>query len=85
LKVSDKNKLVPGLRNCDSGGKAQAIDVSQLENLRAVPNGPPGHFGILPRDPSRMQEWISTRGTNPAHEFTHELMNARTHELRRQN
>jgi RHS repeat-associated protein len=67
------------------GGKAQVIDVSLLTNLRAVPNGPPGHFGIFPRDPSRMHEWISTRGTPAVHEFTQELMNARTHEVRRAN
>jgi len=64
------------------GGKAQVIDVSQLSNLKAVPNGPPGHYGIVPRT-GNMQEWISTRGTTQLHELTRELMNARTHEVRR--
>ncbi len=64
------------------GGKAQVIDVSQLSNLKAVPNGPPGHYGIFPRG-EQMQEWVSTRGTTQVHELTRELMKARTHQVER--
>jgi hypothetical protein len=65
------------------GGKAQAIDVGRLEKIKAVPNGPPGHFGIVPKDATRMAEWISTRGTVAVHEFTVEAMKAVKGEVRR--
>jgi len=64
------------------GGKAQVIDTSGLVNLKAVKIDP-GHYGIVPRDPSRMGEWMSSRGTTFVHELTRELMGARTDQVNR--
>jgi hypothetical protein len=56
--------------------KYQVIDTTKLNNLRAFcDNVSTGHFCIVPRDMSRMQEWIDTRGKT-THSFTEELLNA---------
>lgn len=76
-RVTDQNGLsayrdVPSTPNC----KYQVIDTSKLNDLRAFcDNNPTGHFCIVPRDMSRMQEWIATRGVS-VHSFTQELLNA---------
>lgn len=56
-------------------GKSQAIDTSKLDKLEAVQNGA-DHVSIRPKDRSRMQEWIDSRGGDTAHEFTEELRGA---------
>jgi len=64
-------------RAAPPGGKAQVLDPSGRVNLKAELIDP-GHYGIVPKDASRMTEWMSTRGTGVVHEFTVELMNAVT-------
>jgi hypothetical protein len=63
---------LPARPNC----KYQVIDTSKLNALLAFcDNNLTGHFCIVPRDMSRMQEWIATRGLS-THSFTQELLNA---------
>ena len=66
------------------GGKAQIIDVSKLNNLKAVPDAPPpGHVSITPGDTALLEEWMGTRGTSIVHPLTEELKAARIGEIKR--
>jgi hypothetical protein len=63
---------VPSTPDC----RYQVIDTAKLHNLRAFCDDESiGHFCIVPRELSRMQEWIATRG-KATHSFTEELLNA---------
>lgn len=63
---------LPAKPNC----KYQVIDMSKLNDLLAFcDNNLTAHFRIVPRDMSRMQEWIATRGLS-THSFTQELLHA---------
>jgi hypothetical protein len=58
------------------GYKYQVIDTSKFTALRAYcDDESTGHVCIVPRDMSKMQEWIDTRGKT-THLFTQELLNA---------
>jgi hypothetical protein len=76
-RVTDQKGLsafseVPRRSSC----KYQVIDTSKLNNLRAFcDDESTGNFCIVPRDMSKMQEWIGTRGKT-THVFTAELLNA---------
>ena len=63
-------------------GKSQVVDTSKLHHLEAVQDGV-DHASVRPKDMSRMQEWIDSRGSGTTHEFTQELRDAITREERR--
>jgi hypothetical protein len=76
-RVTDKNGL-SAFKNVPKapGRKFQVIDTSKLTELRAYcDDESSGHFCIVPRDMSRMQEWMETRGRS-THALTQELLNA---------
>jgi hypothetical protein len=65
------------------GGKAQVIDTTKLSNLQAIPNSPPGHVSIAPKDMTQMGPWAATRGTGETHSLTEEIQRAIIGEVKR--
>ena len=55
--------------------KHQVIDTSKLNQLEAVQDGA-DHASVRPKDMTRMQEWIDSKGSQNTHEFTQELRDA---------
>jgi len=62
-------------------GKSQVIYPARLKQLEAIQDGA-DHASVRPKDMSRMQEWIESRGGDTTHEFTQELREAITREAK---
>ena len=59
-----------------NGGKVQIIDTQRLDLTVAVPDSPPGHVSIRPRDGGSIEDWASTRGTGQGSPFSEDIQNA---------
>jgi hypothetical protein len=48
--------------------RAQVIDVSKLQNLRAIPDAPPpGHVSIAPIEAASLRGWAATKQSTTTH------------------
>jgi hypothetical protein len=59
-----------------AGDRVAAIDLSKLNNLRGVPDDPPGHVSIQPIDMSQLEAWAASKGSKPPHPLTQEIVDS---------